>query len=79
MTDRQPAHHPAIDALLAADLSANDLYLLGSAHFAVVGKSQLPGRVPAWGGGRMERWAGAEFRDSLQHFATGVDPDDSET
>lgn len=76
MSDQRPPHHPAIDALLAANLSRDDLYILGSAYFAVVGKSQIPHNVPPFGGGRMEHWAGDEFRKSLVYFATGIDLDD---
>lgn len=76
MTDQRPAHHPAIDALLSAQLSEDDLYILGSAYFAVAGKALIPGKVPAFGGGRMERWAGEELRKSITYFATGIDPDE---
>jgi hypothetical protein len=76
MSDQRPPHHPAIDALLAADLSEDDLYILGSAIFAVNGKLQHRNSgAPAWGGGRLERWVGGEFRKSLIYFATGVDVD----
>ena len=77
MTDQRPAHHPVLDALLDAKLSDDDLYILGSAVLAAIGKSAVPGRVPPWG--QQERWFATELRKSLRYFATGIDPDDKET
>lgn len=77
MTNQRPAHHPVLDTLLAAKLSNDDLYILGSALLAAWGKAAIPGRLPPWG--QQERWFGTELLKSLRYFATGIDPDDKET
>jgi hypothetical protein len=67
--------HPALMTLLNAELSERDVYALGEAYFAVVGKSQL---LYQKSGGlhyrQHEVTAGREFLRSLGYFVTGTGP-----